>query len=405
MGRSPIMIITDKYLRKLVWGIGFALFCALIALFYSYLFQKNKRVFISVNGHRREVLSFADFIIFFVLTVVASIRLNVGSDYYNYYTLFNSIPADFKLTKDLFVSQSGFYLLSYFVKLFTDNEYAIFAVVAIILYAFLFYLFKEEVEDRPAALTCYLFLGFYANSLNLLKQCIAMMFVMCFYRELRKHHILTSILFAMLAVLFHYSAIFVLVIIGIVTIIKIEPTIKLFYLSIATGLLFAILLPELIKLVIHFVPSASGYGIYINWRRNNQIRLVLGVLGTIIIYLLLINRVVREKDPIKAISNNRYYELTFLIIGLCINIASIRIWVVQRIALYFYQFIILILPAYFQSIEVKRRNNSKVLLYSIMFVYLVFSGIFLGENEYYSYNTVFSGDSPIYDADFNQQFR
>ncbi len=399
------MLISNKYVRKLVWGIGFALFCAFLASLYSVLCRKEKRAYIVYGKHKKELFTLADFVLFFIMTFLASIRLNVGSDYYNYYVIFNSVQRDIAITKDKIVAQSGYYLLSYIIKQFTDNEYAIFAVIAVVLYGFLFHLMKDEVEDRSAAFTCYLFLGFFANSLNLLKQCIAMMFVMCFYNMLRQKSFIRCAIFAILAIIFHYTAIFALVIIGVVTVIKICPSRKLFFISLTLGALFALFLPQIIELIIRFVPSASGYEKYVNWRRNSQIRLVLGVIGTSIMYAYLLFILIRNRMQIKALSETRYLEISFLIIGLCINLASTRIWVVQRIALYFYQFIILILPAMLQTFDLNRRRKVKRGLYVLMFVYLIFSGIFIGENEYYSYNTIFSGDRPIYDVDFNRIFQ
>lgn len=400
------MLITNNYIRKLVWGIGFAIFCALLTFIYSVLSKRRKRTFVVYHGQRRELLSLGDFVVFFIMTTMASIRLNVGSDYYNYYTMFNNVARNAVLTKDDLVGQRGYYLLSYIIKQFTDNKYAIFAVIAIILYAFLFYWLKSELdaEDRLMAFTCYLFLGFFSNSLNILKQCIAMMFVMCFYKALREKHIFKCIIFAISAVLFHYASFFALVIVGIVTIMKIRPSKKMFYLSVAVGVAFAIFLPRIIHLIIRFVPSAAGYEVYIDWRRNNQIRLVLAVVGTAIMYLFLLYNIINKREQIKNLNQARYFEITFLIIGLCINIASVRIWVVQRIALYFYQFIILVLPVMLRTIEPSRRTRVKRIMWFIMFLFLIFLGIFMGENEYYSYNTIFSGDKPIYDVDFNRMF-
>lgn len=400
------MLITNNYIRKLVWGIGFAIFCAILAFIYSALSKRRKRTFVVFHGQRRELLSLGDFVVFFIMTTMASIRLNVGSDYYNYYTTFNNVARNAVLTKDDLVAQRGYYLLSYIIKQFTDNKYAIFAVIAIILYAFLFYWLKSELdaEDRLMAFTCYLFLGFFSNSLNILKQCIAMMFVMCFYKALREKHIFKCIIFAISAVLFHYASFFVLVIVGIVTIMKIRPSKKMFYLSVAVGVAFAIFLPRIIHLIIRFVPSAAGYEVYIDWRRNNQIRLVLAVVGTAIMYLFLLYNIINKREQIKNLNQARYFEITFLIIGLCINIASVRIWIVQRIALYFYQFIILVLPVMLRTIEQSRRTRVKRIMCFSMFLFLIFLGIFMGENEYYSYNTIFSGDKPIYDVDFNRMF-
>lgn len=399
------MLITNKYLRKLVWGIGFALFCAMLAGIYSASTKQKNKVVIKTKVKKYELLSISDFLLFFIMTSFAAIRLNVGSDYYNYYKRFNNVRKDMSLFTDILPTFDGYKILSYIVKQFTNNEYAIFCVVAIILYWFLFRLIKNEVEDKVAAFICYLYLGFFANSLNILKQCIAMMFVLCFYNMLREKKIVRSVIFALLAFLFHYSALFALVIIGVITILEIKPSYRFLFLGIISGLIFALFLPQVVTLLFKFVPSASGYEVYVDWRRNNQIRMVLAMVGMCFIYTFLLFVIVRNKDLIRKKNETRYYEITFLIIGLCINIASLRIWVVQRLSLYFYQYIILILPTMFQGMDPEDRKKTKRLLYLLMFIYLMFSGMFLGENEYYSYNTIFSGDRPIYDADFNKMFQ
>lgn len=399
------MLITNKYIRKLVWGIGFALFCAMLAGIYSGFTKQKNRVIIRTKNKKYELISIPDTLMFTIMTFLAAIRLNVGSDYYNYYKRFNNVRKDLSFLTDIIPSFDGYRILSYIVKQFTDNEYAIFGVVAILLYWFFFRLIKKEVKDKAAAFICYLYLGFYANSLNILKQCIAMMFVMCFYKMLREKYFIKSIIFAFFAILFHYSAIFALIIIGILTIMEIKPSYRFLFIGIVAGLLFALFLPQVIRLLITFIPSASGYEVYIDWRRNNQIRMVLAMVGMCFIYTFLLVVIMKNRNLIRKENEMRYYEIVFLIIGLCINIASIRIWVVQRISLYFYQFIILILPTMFQGMEPETRKRTKRLIYIMMFIYLMFSGMFLGENEYYSYNTIFSGDRPIYDADFNKMFQ
>ena len=399
------MLISDNNLRKLIWAISFAMFCLFVSSLYKILLKQRNRITIRINGEKREVFSLADLTIFLIITFLASIRLNVGSDYYNYYVKFNSINTDCISIKDLIISFDGFGLLSYIVKIFTNFEYAIFSVIAIFSYGFLFLLLRNEVKDKSTAFTCYMFMGFFANSLNIMKQYIAMIFVMCFYKNLLKKKYVNAACFAVVAVVFHYSALLAILVIGPVTLLKIVPSRKFVSCSIAIGIMFAIFLPQIVGVIIKLIPSASGYGVYVNWRRNSQLRLIIAVAGMSVIYAFLLFWILKYKDRIKAVNETRFYEISFLAIGLCINIASIRIWVVQRVALYFYQFIILVVPTLFQSLKFKTRKRVKQIILLAMFMYLIFMGIFLGENEYYSYNTIFSGDQPIYDAEYNKMFR
>jgi len=397
------MLITNNYLRKLIWAVAFALFCLFLAGLYSGLLKKRREMVFECGGKKIEFFSSAELVLFFIMTFMAAIRLNVGSDFFNYFNRFNAVSTQIPFIK-IVNSMDGYKILSYLIKLFTDNQYAIFFAIAFISYAYLFHLLKDEVEDRSSALICYLFMGFFANSLNILKQYIAMIFVMCFYRSLCKKQIIRCILFAFFAFLFHYTSIFALAVIFIVKLIKLKPSKSLIVIAIVGSFAVAALLPQIISVLIKIIPSASGYSVYVNWRRNGQFRLVIAVIVMSLVYALLLSFIYKYRWKIKEYNEQRYMEITFLIIGLAINIASVRIWVVQRVALYFYQFIILIIPTLLQSLEPKLRRKVKIIIFSVMFVYLIFAGIFNGENEYYSYNTIFSGDSPIYDADYNKLF-
>ena len=120
-----------------------------------------------------------------------------------------------------------------------------------------------------------------------------------------------------------------------------------------------------------------------------------------VIYAVLIYIILKYRGNVKAINKKRYHEIVFLIIGLAINVIAIRQWIINRIAIYFYQFIILILPCIFENMDFNKKRKLKIAIYSLMFLYMIFSSVFLGENEYYSYNTIFSGDAVISDVQYN----
>ena len=384
----------------LSWGLIYSLFSLAIVLLYSAIYYREKPITVVIKGKSKATYRLSNTLIFIIITFFSAFRLNVGSDYYNYYVYFNQIKEQYSSFREtLLQSQSGYWALSYIIKSLTGYQYAIFVVIAVFSYAFLFYLLRREVEDKPCALACYFFLGYYAYSNNILKQYIAMAFVMSAYLFFCRKDYIKCFICCILAIVFHYSAALVLVVIFFAR--KIEPSIKKYHASIIVGLGGAIVLNYLFTLFFHLIPSASGYEKYIDWRRSGQFRLVAAVVGMSIVYGILIFVIVRFKDKVKEVNEQRYKEIIFLLIGLCINIIAIRQWIINRIALYFYQFIILILPALFTGLDRKKSKRLKTILYGIMFLYMFFSSIFLGENEYYSYHMVFSGDQPISDVQYN----
>lgn len=392
--------MTGRYLHMLSWGLLYAGFSLLIVLLYRSMYYKEKPICITVGRRRKGLIRVSDIVVYSIITFVSAIRLNTGSDFYNYYIYFNQIKERYANIREvLFQSQGGYWILSYIIKMFTDYQYAIFVVVAVFSYAHLFYLMRNEVTDCPSALVCYFFLGYYANSINIIKQYIAMAFVMSAYLCFRRKKIVRCVAFCLLAIIFHYSA--ALILVTLFAVHRIEPSISKFWMSVVAGIGGAIALNYIFIVFFWLVPSASGYEKYINWRRSGQFRLIAAVVGMSLVYGLLIYVITKNKDSIRKVDENRYKEIIFLIVGLGINIISIRQWIINRIAIYFYQFIILILPAMFQGMDTKRAKRLKMILYSVMFLYMIFSSIFLGENEYFSYNTVFSGDPPISDVQYN----
>ncbi len=382
------------------WGLLYSLFSLGIIGLYKILLKSDRIICIKFLGRKRSRIHVSDCIIYLIITIVSAIRLNTGSDFYNYYLYFNNINDNFLSVKEiLFKPQNGYLVLSYIIKLITDYQYAIFIVIAIFSYAYLFHLIRTEVDNTSCALLCYFFLGYYAYSNNILRQYIAMSFVMCAYINFNHKNYIKCAILSCLAVSFHYSSAIVLIIMYFIK--NFKPTFNKFILAIMSGFTGIVSLNFLFKIFVKLIPSAAGYEKYMNWRRSGQLRLILAVIGMCLIYGVLTYVILKYKDKIKEKNELRYREIIFLILGLCINIISIRQWIINRVAIYFYQFIILILPVMFSVIDRKSRAKLKVSLYTFMFLYMIFSSVFLGENEYYSYDTVFSGNSPISDVEYN----
>lgn len=397
------MLSIDNAFQRIAWSLFFTLFCVSIIVLYRYLSLNYSIVSIKLSNLKYTITSIPDFVVFTILTFFAGVRLNVGSDYYNYYIMFNTINYSDNLSDFIEYKHDGFSLLSYLLKQVSENEYIIFVAVAVILYGYFFYVIRCETKYKTASLICFMLLGFFAASLNILKQSIAMMLVICFYINLKNKNLLLSFFSAYLASLFHLTSLLPILVILVQNVIKVKPSKKLFYISVLLGVITMASLPYIISAIITLVPAAEGYNVYVNWRRNGQIRMIIAVTVSCLMYLILIVNILKYNTFSELNNPKRYYEITFLIIGIVINIAALRIWVIYRVALYFYQFIIFVLPEMIYSIDdLKTRNNFKKYLYILMLMYMLFSNIFLGDNEYYNYNTIFSGETPIYDADYNR---
>ena len=189
-----------RYMHMLSWGLLYSFFSFVVVYIYRNLNRTTGMVVVNFGKKELWKLNTADLIAYFLITTVSAIRLNTGSDFYNYYQYFNQVKEKYTSLKEILIqSQGGYYALSWIVKSITDYEFAIFVVIAVFSYAYLFYMIRKEVKDTPCALACYMFLGYYAYSNNILKQYIAMSLIMCAYLNYDRKKLLKFIIFVALA--------------------------------------------------------------------------------------------------------------------------------------------------------------------------------------------------------------
>lgn len=391
----------DRYLHMLSWGVMYSIFSFIIIYIYNILEKRYSSIKLRIQGNDIICIHISDLVIFLILTIFSSIRLNTGSDFYNYYIYFNTIKERYiSLYSIVQESQMGYFALSWIIRSITDFEFAIFAVVAFFSYAHLFYVLrKEKISNVNAALICYMFLGYFAYSNNILKQYVAMCFLMNSYFCLVDRKYIKFTFFSLAAIIFHYSAF--IAIISFFVFRKIQPSYYKLIISLAVGFLISIFLNEIILLFTNIFASSAGYEKYLNWRRSDHFRLIAAVYGMFCVYLYLTYYMLKYKKEIKEISVKRYNEMFFVIVGLGINLIALNQWIINRVAIYFYQFIILLLPSLITVLEQKKKKNTKFCIYFVMVVYMLFSSVFLGENEYFSYNTIFSDTPVMSDIEYN----
>ncbi len=136
------------------------------------------------------------------MTIVSAIRLNTGSDFYNYYTYFDQILIRYNSFEEVFFNHRVGILLYPTSLSKLQIISTLFCSYHSIFICLPFYLIRSEVEDTTSALLTYMFLGYYAYSNNILKQYIAMNFVMATYLALSRRKYFKTILFAVGAMLF-----------------------------------------------------------------------------------------------------------------------------------------------------------------------------------------------------------
>ncbi|MCM1234207.1 MAG: EpsG family protein [Ruminococcus flavefaciens] len=259
-------------------------------------------------------------------------------------------------------------VLNYIVAMFTDNTHW-FYFVHNAFTVFLIYKAAKDNEDLidvPFAMLTY-YLLFYNQSLNLLRQSIAVAFAAFAFKYIRKHQIVPFIICSFLAIFSHLSAIVVITLYIIyITINGKLGTIAKAAILIASGVAvvgFTTITRTLIQIGI-FSNRYEHY-LYDMERGGGYVRLFL----LCIPYLILLVFCTKTKE----FSKEKNALVIFLIMASWISILAFRVSTVVRIAYYYDIYLIFTIPYIARNckytVKVYRKNVNHWLLVCFMLVY------------------------------------
>lgn len=178
----------------------------MITCFSAYFFER-KNVFLSKNNSNIKKI-IAVIIIFFPLIYISGQRLNVGTDYWSYYTLTNTYG---KLSVLEYIVQFqgkeiGFYFLCRLVYLFNIREFIFYIIPIIICYfLFKFYLLNKENLNLFSLILIFCTF-FFPKTLNISRQMIATFILLYAFNFINKD-IKKYIIYSLVAISFHTTAI------------------------------------------------------------------------------------------------------------------------------------------------------------------------------------------------------
>lgn len=95
-----------------------------------------------------------DIIIISILVIISGIRCNCGSDYYSYYITYNNWIGNVDSVNTIIESNSqfGLYVLSFILKSITDFPYAMFWMIAIIIYPIMIIYMRKTTRKSKCSI-------------------------------------------------------------------------------------------------------------------------------------------------------------------------------------------------------------------------------------------------------------
>ena len=162
----------------------------IVALSFAYIAEYERRI---------DIRCFARVIVFFTLFLPAALRYNTGTDFMSYVSIFDGLKPN-----NIYLEKSWYYF-NLFIKNLGLSSQWVFVFSAVLIY-FPICFFTERKYFFYIVLF-YILMGYYIRSYNVLRQCIAVSFLIASICFFRKKKLILTILNLFFAFAFHKSSI------------------------------------------------------------------------------------------------------------------------------------------------------------------------------------------------------
>lgn len=269
---------------------------------------------------------------FIMLVAVASLRYEVGDDYYNYMMVFNIIK-DKPLTEAFTYNyEPGFFLWCKLIQLFTPHFQWFYVFSAIATTACVFWFIYKESKLPFLSVYLYMTMMFYYWSLSIMRQIFAAAICTLSIKFIREKKFTPFLLIVLIAASFHKSALIMLPIFFI-------AQIKFNWKSVSALGGITLICFIFASDIINYVSKLLNWG-YSDLSKYVQGTLIIyGIFPTFVfIAAWCFKKKLLEQDP----TNNVY--LNFMFYSCVISLFIARVFIVERFAVYFFLSSIVLIP-------------------------------------------------------------
>lgn len=338
--------------------------------------------------------------------LISAIRYNVGTDYdtryaYDYYRLSKG--------QDVDNLEIGFKGIDYLCLFFTKEPYLLFAVTSLIILALVFEVVYKKSSNKLLSIIIFFLGGYFFGSLNLVRQYVAMVFIMLGYQflmdENKKKAYIGFIICAILAFFMHSSSIICFVILFLTrkNILNIKILIPLS--------VVILLLNKNIMTILTPIIKNTRFRVYLTGKYAQGELSILQIVENSVVYIwMYVIYYFRQKNNIE-IKKEEITLLNIQGISLLLTTAGVIHSQFIRMSIYFGIFQILSIPYFFNimcfddiSNKISKKFKKKIeanILKKVIYItiILIFSGLFIytnilnNDNEVLPYKTIFSQSS------------
>jgi len=306
---------------------------------------------------------------FFSIWVVAGLRVNVGTDFHEYRTLFyNFYDLSFNSTVNI---ELFYFYLNKLIGLFTQNPQWLFIISAFIIYIFYYQVIVKECNYIELAVFLFISFGFYFSSFNILRQWIACAIIFYAFLFLFNKQLIRFLIATIIASLFHITAIIVIPLYFLIRKLR-KNTTRILIMLCATIISF---MPNFIlnniNNVLISINFNQKYFKYIDESASS------GAFTYPLFCLIVFFGYFLVRYKIVEINKNSEFHINILTVAFVISILGQNLLIFARLHFYFLPILIIIIP---NIIEAFKRETKIIAYFSVLILGFVFMIYILNHN-------------------------
>lgn len=354
------------------------IFSTFLSVLFSILSINTNNIYIKTYKGKIRLGQIFAIISSFPLIFISAIRYGVGQDYfYTYVPYFKKLLIDSNNENIEF----GFYYLTKFIQLFTDNYIWLFVVCSIIYFTFIFKAIYENSENPPLSIFLLIGTSYYFVFLNTMRQMLAISIFLYAIKYIKKRNFIKYIIYIMIATSLHTAALTFLPVYFLYGI-KVKPA-KGILIIIGSVLVIYKLYPLIITLL-QYTKFGNYIGSSFDTGRNGYVMLLIQI-SILIFAWIYMNKNDKEED--------KEYNFYLVLQMIAVIVASLEgvVPLLTRITWNFGIISIILIP-----LSISKEKNAKLRVILIFIVTVLFSTYILytvgikNSNNVLPYRTIFT---------------
>lgn len=339
---------------------------------------------------RKLLIIICEIVQIFILVLFFGFRnYDVGTDTNSYYNIFMHIGKSFSFST-LFEYEFLYCLLNAICYSISKNFTLCLFIIGIIIYTNLVFSINRLSDNPIISFGLFLALGMYSQSFNLIRQYLAISFVMLsLYFLIKKNSNIKFLACVCIAFLFHKTAI-------ICILFPLLKKIKFCYNSVAKLYCISVAIIIFFPSIVSLFDAIMGTSYYTNYANITIENFNMGIVLVIIIIIfaisfLLIFRKKKAHVMKESLTLFEYWCVSLVVSGLIKFISYFTVELVDRLSIYFICSILFIVPMILKFVNKKFRISIYISMCIVLPLFLYYVLIIRGSYQVIPYEFVFKG--------------